>query len=59
MFIYNPDRKVINEAIIKKGISNWAYTEVISGLIEGDQIVVNVDLAGVEDDVSVTIVNEE
>ena len=58
-FIYNPDRKIINEVIIEKGISNWAYTEVISGLNMGDQIVVNVDLAGVEDGVSVMMVNEE
>ncbi len=49
VFLWVPSEGIIKERIIKKGISNWAYTEVLSGLKEGDQIVVNVDIAGVED----------
>ena len=47
------------EKIIEKGLSNWAYTEVLSGLKEGDQIVVNVDIAGVEDGAAAEISRDE
>jgi len=32
---------------IKTGIGNWDYTEVLSGLKEGDQIITSIDRAGV------------
>lgn len=32
---------------IKTGISNWDYTEVVSGLSEGEQVVTSLDRAGV------------
>jgi len=59
VFLYNPSQEIISERIIEKGISNWAYTEVLSGLREGDQIVVNVDIAGVEDGATAVISREE
>ena len=34
---------------IEKGLSNWLYTEVVSGLLEGANIVSNVGSAGVVD----------
>ncbi len=40
---------------IKTGIKNWDYTEVISGLAEGDQIITSLDRAGVEAGASVTL----
>ncbi len=49
VFKYLPEKNVIQECIIGRGISNWDYTEVISGLTQGDQVVVNVDIAGVAD----------
>lgn len=49
VFLFNPSEGIITERTIKKGISNWAYTEVLSGLDNGDMIVLNVDIAGVED----------
>lgn len=59
VFLYRPSEGNISERIIEKGISNWAYTEVLSGLKEGDQIVVNVDIAGVEDGATAEISQDE
>jgi HlyD family secretion protein len=47
--------KKIREAVITTGLSNWAFTEVLSGLQEGQSVVVNVDRPGLKDGVSVTI----
>ena len=59
VFLYKASDGIIIERIIEKGISNWAYTEVLSGLKEGDQIVVNVDIAGVEDGATAVISQDE
>jgi HlyD family secretion protein len=49
VFVYLPDNQVIRERTFKSGISNWYYTEVISGLKPNQQVVVNVDRAGIKD----------
>jgi HlyD family secretion protein len=49
VFVYLPDNKVIRERTFKSGISNWYYTEVMSGLKPDQQVVVNVDRAGIKD----------
>jgi HlyD family secretion protein len=49
VFVYVPDNKVIQERTFKSGISNWYYTEVISGLKPDQRVVVNVDRAGIKD----------
>ena len=49
VFVYLPDNKVIRERTFKSGISNWYYTEVLSGLKPDQQVVVNVDRAGIKD----------
>lgn len=49
VFVYLPDKKVIRERTFKSGISNWYYTEVVSGLDPDQQVVVNVDHAGIKD----------
>ena len=59
IFLYLTSEGIIRERIIEKGLSNWAYTEVLSGLKEGDQIVVNVDIAGVEDGAAAEISRDE
>jgi HlyD family secretion protein len=40
---------------IKTGIGNWDYTEVLSGLKAGDQIVTSIDRAGVVDGAKVRV----
>ena len=59
VFLFNQEEGTIRERTIEKGISNWAYTEIISGLNEGDNIVLNVDVAGVEDGAAAVISEEE
>jgi HlyD family secretion protein len=49
VFVYLPDKKVIRERSFKSGISNWYYTEVVSGLDPDQQVVVNVDRSGIKD----------
>jgi HlyD family secretion protein len=39
---------VLEERSVATGLSNWAYTEITSGLNEGDQVVLSVDRAGVK-----------
>jgi len=39
---------LLEEKKIEVGLSNWAWTEVINGLKEGDEIVVSIDRDGVE-----------
>jgi HlyD family secretion protein len=49
VFIYDPETGLIQERTFQKGISNWRHTEVLSGLKEGEQVVVNVDQTGLKD----------
>ena len=49
VFVFLADQKVIKERTFTSGISNWYYTEVISGLKPDEQVVVNVDRTGIKD----------
>jgi HlyD family secretion protein len=39
---------VLQERTVATGLANWQYTEIASGLNEGDQIVLSLDRAGVK-----------
>jgi HlyD family secretion protein len=43
------DGKTLEEREVQTGISSWEYTEILSGLSEGDLVVLTVDREGVED----------
>jgi HlyD family secretion protein len=58
VFVYLPDKKVIRERTFKSGISNWYYTEVISGLDPNQQMVVNVDRSGIKDGAKAVVSQE-
>ena len=49
VFVYLPMEGIIEERIIEIGLSNWEYTEALSGLEPGELVVINVDQAGVTD----------
>ena len=49
VFVFDAASGTISDREIGVGISNWEYTEVISGLSEGDRLVSTVDREGVED----------
>ena len=58
VFVYLPGDKVIKARTFKSGISNWYYTEVISGLKPDEQVVTNVDGAGMKDNAAAVISKE-
>ena len=58
VFVYLPDRSVIRERSIQTGLSNWEYTEVVSGLKPGEQVVVNVDRSGIADEAPAVVMKE-
>jgi len=59
VFVYLPGDKVIKARTFKSGISNWYYTEVISGLKPDELVVINVDGAGMKDNADAVISKEE
>jgi HlyD family secretion protein len=48
---------VLEERKVETGLSNWEYTEVVSGVAEGDRIVSSLDRVGVK--AGVKVVPEE
>lgn len=48
VLVFSPDSRRIEERSIKTGISNWEFTEIESGLKEGDLVVVSVQREGVQ-----------
>jgi HlyD family secretion protein len=49
VLVFDPATGIIREREIVAGIANWEFTEVLSGLSEGDRVVSTVDREGVED----------
>ncbi len=58
VFVYLPGDKVIKARTFKSGISNWYYTEVLSGLKPDERVVINVDGAGMKDNAAAVISKE-
>lgn len=54
VLLYQPDTKKLEERVIKPGITNWEYTEVLDGLKAGDRIVASLEREGVKAGVAVT-----
>lgn len=48
VLLYRPDTKKLEERVIKAGITNWEYTEVLDGLKQGDRIVASLEREGVK-----------
>ena len=49
VLIFSEQAGVLEERKIETGLRNWEYTQVLSGVRDGEQIVVSVDREGVED----------
>lgn len=54
-YVYDPRTRRLKLATFKPGISNWTWTQVISGLKAGEQVVTSVDRKGVGDGVRVSM----
>jgi HlyD family secretion protein len=48
VLVFRPDDGLLEAREITPGLANWRYTEVLSGVKEGEQVVVSVDSEGVE-----------
>ena len=51
VFVYESGSQTLKEMKLETGISNWLFTEVISGVLESEQVVTNVDQPGIADGV--------
>lgn len=49
VFIYLPDEQRLVERRVETGLSNWEYTEITTGLRDGELVVTSVDREGVTD----------
>jgi len=54
VLVYRDSDGTLESRQFKRGVSNWRYTEVLSGLEEGERIVMSVDREGVEAGAKVT-----
>ncbi len=48
VLVYRPAEGTLEERRVKTGIANWEYTEVLSGLSQGERIAVSLERAGVK-----------
>lgn len=48
VLVYLPEKKTLEERVVKTGVSNWEYTEVVDGLKQGDKIVASLEREGVK-----------
>ena len=55
VFVYHTDTGVLEERHISIGISNWLFTEILSGLSEKEQVVINVENPDIKDGVKAVI----
>jgi HlyD family secretion protein len=53
VLLYQPSTKKLDERVVKTGITNWEYTEILEGLTQGDQIVSSLEREGVKAGVAV------
>jgi len=53
LLIYDKTTRTLSERVFQPGISNWRFTEVVSDVAEGEQVVVSLDVEGVEDGATV------
>jgi HlyD family secretion protein len=59
VFVYLPAEKKIRERTIATGLANWVSTEVVSGLEEGQSVVINVDKPGLADGTAAVLSEEQ
>ena len=48
VLLLNEQEGVIEERMIEKGVSNWEYSEIVSGLDGSELVILSVDREGVE-----------
>lgn len=59
VLLFNPDTQILEKRTVKKGLSNWSFTEVVGGLQEGDQLVTSLGVDGVKEGALVRVQTDE
>jgi HlyD family secretion protein len=54
VFVFHPGTGSLEAREVTVGISNWMFTEVVSGLKESERVVVNVERPGIQDGAAAT-----
>ena len=55
VLVFSEQAGVLEEREIETGLHNWEYTQVLSGVHDGEQVVVSLDREGVEDNAQAVI----
>lgn len=50
LYVFNSDDQSLELRDVETGLSNWDHTEIISGVEQGELVVITVDRKGIEDD---------
>ena len=58
VYIYQPQDQRLHEKLVRTGLSNWDYSQVMEGVQEGDYVVISTDRPGLKDGVRVKISTE-
>ncbi len=58
VFVFLENEGIIKEKKVSPGISNWDFTEILTGLDASEKVVINVDQAGVKDGAKAKIQGE-
>ena len=58
VYVYQSDSGTIEKRTIEPGLSNWSFTEIVSGLRESDTIVTSIGIEGLADGIDVILENE-
>jgi HlyD family secretion protein len=58
VFIYQTQKRTLQEKTVQVGLSNWDNTQVVEGLQEGESVVISTDRPGLENGVRVKIIEE-
>jgi len=53
------EKGFLEQRSIKIGISNWSYTEVLDGLVAGEQLVTSIEREGVEEGARAVVENKD
>ncbi len=59
VLLFNPDNNLLHKTKVKKGLSNWSFTEILNGLKIGDQLVTSIGTEGVKDGALVKATTEK
>ena len=55
IYVYLENTSTLEKRQIEKGIGNWSFTEVLSGVNDGDMVVTSIGIEGLSDGIEVAL----